>query len=70
MSIINFPHEIKTILPSSLELGKDTIQISSLEQQKDNLEVENARLTALQSVKNSSVAQAMTTPGSTQRVSE
>lgn len=45
-------------------------KISSLEQQKDNLEVENARLTALQSVKNSSVAQAMTTPGNTQRVSE
>ena len=45
-------------------------KISSLSQEKDNLEVENARLTALQTVKNSSVAKAMTTPTDTQRVSE
>ena len=45
-------------------------KISELTQQKSNLEVENARLTALQSVKNSSVAKSMTTPTDTQRVSE
>lgn len=45
-------------------------KISSLTQEKDNLEVENARLTSLQTVKNSSVAKSMTTPGSTERVSE
>jgi hypothetical protein len=45
-------------------------QISSLSDQKKELEVENARLTALQSVKSSSVAQNMTTPSDTQHVSE
>lgn len=45
-------------------------KITSLTQQKNNLEVENARLTALQSVKNSSVAKSMTTPTDVQRVSE
>lgn len=45
-------------------------KISSLEQQKNNLEVDNARLTALQTVKDSSVAKAMTAPTSTQHVSE
>jgi len=45
-------------------------KISSLTEQKDNLEVENARLTALQTVKNSNVAKAMTTPTDVQSVSE
>jgi hypothetical protein len=45
-------------------------KITSLTQQKNNLEVENARLTALQSVKNSSVAKSMSTPTDVQRVSE
>lgn len=45
-------------------------QISSLADQKKELEVENARLTALQSVKNSNVAKNMTTPTDTQHVSE
>ncbi len=45
-------------------------QISQLADQKKELEVENARLTALQSVKNSSVAKNMTTPTDTQHVSE
>lgn len=45
-------------------------QISQLADQKKELEVENARLTALQSVKNSSVAKSMTTPTDTQHVSE
>lgn len=45
-------------------------QISTLSDQKKELEVENARLTALQAVKNSSVAKNMTTPTDTQHVSE
>ncbi|MEO5948816.1 MAG: hypothetical protein ABIP74_00245 [Candidatus Saccharimonas sp.] len=45
-------------------------QISTLADQKKELEVENARLTALQSVKNSSVAKNMTTPTDTQHVNE
>ena len=40
-------------------------QISDLNDQKSDLEIENARLTALETVKQSSVASAMTTPVST-----
>ena len=45
-------------------------KISSLTEQKNDLEVENARLTALQSVKSSSVAKNMTAPTDVQTVSE
>lgn len=45
-------------------------KINQLTSEKQNLEVENARLTALQAVKNSSVATAMTTPTDVQHVSE
>jgi len=45
-------------------------KISNLTEQKNDLEVENARLTALQSVKNSSVAKNMATPTDTRSVSE
>lgn len=45
-------------------------KISSLTEQKSDLAVENARLTALQSVKSSTVAQNMTTPSDTQYVSQ
>lgn len=41
-------------------------QIAELNTQKSDLEIENARLTALETVKNSSVAATMTTPTSTQ----
>ena len=40
-------------------------QIADLTTQKSDLEVENARLTSLQTVKNSSTAQGMTAPAST-----
>ena len=40
-------------------------QISDLSTKKSDLEVENARLTALETVHNSNVAKAMTTPAST-----
>jgi cell division protein FtsL len=43
-------------------------QIADLNTQKSDLEVENARLTALESVKNSSVARTMTAPASTDYV--
>jgi hypothetical protein len=43
-------------------------QIADLNTKKSDLEVENARLTALESVKNSSVASIMTTPASTDYV--
>ncbi len=45
-------------------------KISTLSEQKKDLEVENARLTALQAVKTSSVAKSMTAPTDVQHVSE
>ena len=45
-------------------------KISALSDQKRELEVENARLTALQAVQNSSVAKNMTTPTDVQHVTE
>ena len=43
-------------------------QIAELNIQKSDLEIENARLTALETVKNSSVAATMTTPVSTEYI--
>ena len=40
-------------------------QIAELNNQKSDLEIENARLTSLENVKNSSVATTMSTPAST-----
>jgi len=45
-------------------------QIADLSTQKSDLEIENARLTALQTVKNSNVAKAMTTPKTTDYVQQ
>lgn len=45
-------------------------QLSSLASQKADLEVENARLTSLQTVQNSSVAKTMTAPASTSYAQE
>ena len=45
-------------------------QIASLNTQENNLQVENARLTSLQTIKSSSAATTMTKPVSTQYVSE
>lgn len=45
-------------------------QISALTDQKKDLEVDNARLTALKEVQNSSVAKNMTAPAETNHVSE
>lgn len=45
-------------------------KIASLTDQKKDLEIDNARLTALKEVQNSSVAKAMTTPTDTRYVSE
>ena len=50
--------------------SKTTDKISALTDEKKDLEVENARLTALQAVKTSSVAKNMTTPSDVQHVSE
>lgn len=57
---------------SGYDYAANTIsdKISSLTEQKNDLEIENARLTALQTVKNSNVAKAMTTPTDVQSVSE
>lgn len=41
-------------------------QIAELNTQKNDLEIENARLTALETVKKSNVASTMTTPASTE----
>jgi len=45
-------------------------QIAELNDQKSDLEIENARLTALQTVKDSAVAKAMTNTAATDYVSE
>ncbi|NCO10368.1 hypothetical protein GW746_00205 [Candidatus Saccharibacteria bacterium] len=45
-------------------------QIAELDQQKSELEIENARLTALETIRSSSVAREMTTPASTEYVNQ
>jgi hypothetical protein len=45
-------------------------QIAELNTQKNDLQIENARLTALETVKKSSVASTMTTPVSTNYVEQ
>lgn len=45
-------------------------QIAEYNEQKSELEVEGARLTALETIRNSSVAKEMTTPAETQYVQE
>jgi cell division protein FtsL len=45
-------------------------QIAELNTQKSDLQIENARLTALETVKNSSVASTMTTPKTTSYVAQ
>lgn len=45
-------------------------KISELTEQKKDLEVENARLTAMQTIKNSDVAKTMTKPADVQRVND
>lgn len=48
------------------EAQKVDSQIANLNEQKSDLEIENARLTALETVKNSTVAREMTTASNTQ----
>jgi len=45
-------------------------QIAELSHEKADLEIENARLTALESIKNSSVARQMTAPADTSYYSQ
>ena len=52
------------------EAQKIDSQIAEYNEQRSELEVENARLTALETIKNSAVAKEMTTPQSTQYVQE
>ncbi len=52
------------------EAQKIDNQITEYNEQKSELEVEKARLTALETVKNSSVAKEMTAPTDTQYVQE
>ena len=52
------------------EVQKIDSQIAQLNEQKGELEIENARLTALETVKNSSVAKETTAPSSTQYVQQ
>lgn len=52
------------------EAQKIESQIAELSEERTDLEVENARLTALSSVRDSSVAQAMTEPGAPKYVSD
>lgn len=52
------------------EAQKIDSQIAELDQQKGELEIENARLTALETIRNSTVAKEMTTAASTQYVSQ
>lgn len=52
------------------ETQKIDSQIAELNSQKNDLQIENARLTALETVKNSSVASTMTEPASTSYVQQ
>ena len=52
------------------ESQKIDSQIADLNDQKSDLQIENARLTALETVKNSSVAREMTTASSTEYVQQ
>jgi glycine/serine hydroxymethyltransferase len=52
------------------EAQKIDSKIAELTTKKTDLEVENARLTALENVSNSSVARQMTTPAETHYASE
>lgn len=52
------------------ESQKIDSQIADLNEQKGDLEIENARLTALETVKNSSVAREMTSAKNTQYVNQ
>lgn len=52
------------------EAQKIDSQIAELNDQKSDLQIENARLTALETTKNSSVAREMTTARNTQYVNE
>ena len=52
------------------ESQKIDSQIADLNDQKSDLQIENARLTALETVKNSSVAREMTTATSTEYVQQ
>jgi len=52
------------------ESQKIDSQIADLNEQKSDLQIENARLTALETVKNSNVAREMTTATDTQYVNQ
>ena len=52
------------------QMQKIDSQIADYNQQKSELEIENTRLTALETIKNSSVAKAMTTSTDTQYVQQ
>jgi len=52
------------------ESQKIDSQIADLNDQKSDLQIENARLTALETVKSSTVAREMTTASSTQYVNQ
>lgn len=52
------------------ESQKIDSQIADLNEEKSDLQIENARLTALETVKNSSVAREMTTTASTEFVNQ
>ncbi len=52
------------------QMQKIDSQIADYGQQKSELEIENTRLTALETIKNSSVAKAMTTSTDTQYVQQ
>jgi hypothetical protein len=52
------------------ESQKIDSQIADLNEQKSELQIENARLTALESVKNSAVAREMTTASSSEYVNQ
>lgn len=52
------------------EAQKIDSQIADLNNQKSDLQIENARLTALSTIKDSTVARQMTTPASTEYVKQ
>ncbi len=72
ITVLGLIYLTQAVKPTSYDYQAQAIdqKIAELTTEKTDLEVENARLTALESVRNSTVARQMTQPASTEYVQE
>lgn len=72
ITVLGLIYLTQAVKPTSYDYEAQAIdqKIAELTTEKTDLEVENARLTALESVRNSTVARQMTQPASTEYVQE